>query len=104
MMTYKMSTFNTMDFTAKMSLDLLKLHLTFVKIYCNIQSTGFSGGSDSEESACNTGDLVSIPGLGRSPGERHGNSLQYPCLKNPMDRGSQGTIVHMVAQSRTQLK
>ena len=67
---HKVSTFNTVDFTAKMSLDLLKLHLTFVRMYCNIESTGFSGGSDGKESACNVGDLISIPGLGRSPGER----------------------------------
>ena len=44
---------------------------------------GFPGDSDSKESACNAGDLGSIPGLGRSPGGGHGNSLQYSCLKNP---------------------
>ena len=37
----------------------------------------FPGGSDGEESACNVGDLGSIPGLGRSPGGGHGNPLQY---------------------------
>ena len=42
---------------------------------------GFSGGSD-KESACNAGDLGSVPGLGRSPGEGYGNPLQYSCLKN----------------------
>ena len=36
--------------------------------------------------ACSAGDLGSIPGLGRSPGEGNGNPLQYPCLENPMDR------------------
>jgi len=41
------------------------------------------GGSDSKESACNAGDLGLIPGLGRSPGGRHSNPLQYSCLKNP---------------------
>ena len=41
------------------------------------------GGSDSKESACNVGDLGSIPGLGRSPGGGHGNPLQYCCLENP---------------------
>ena len=41
-----------------------------------------------KESACNSGDLGLIPGLGRSPGEGHGNPLQYSCLENPMDRGS----------------
>ena len=44
---------------------------------------GFPGGSDSKESACNAGDLGSIPGLGRSPGEGNGNPLQYSCLENP---------------------
>ena len=44
---------------------------------------GFPGGSDSKESACNAGDLGSIPGLGRPPGEGHGNPLQYACLENP---------------------
>ena len=45
----------------------------------------FPGGSDSKELACNTGDLDSIPGLGRSPGEGNGYPLQYSCLENPMD-------------------
>ena len=44
---------------------------------------GFPGGSDSKESACNAGDLGWIPGLGRFPGERNGNPLQYSCLENP---------------------
>ena len=43
------------------------------------------GGSDGKESTCNAGDLGSIPGLGRSPGEGHGNPLQYSRLENPMD-------------------
>ena len=42
----------------------------------------FSGGSDGKESACNAGDLSLIPGLGRSPGDRNGNPLQYSCLEN----------------------
>jgi len=48
----------------------------------------FPGDSDGEESAHNVGDPGSIPGSGRSPGERNGYSLQYSCLKNPMDRGA----------------
>ena len=44
---------------------------------------GFCSGSDGKESACNTGDLGLIPGLGRSPEGGHGNPLQYSCLKNP---------------------
>ena len=49
---------------------------------------GFPGGSDSEESACHVGDLGSIPGLGRSPGEGNGNPFQYCCLEKFMDRGA----------------
>ena len=46
---------------------------------------GFPGGSEVKASACNEGDLGSIPGSGRSPGEGNGNPLQYSCLENPMD-------------------
>ena len=48
-------------------------------------SLGFPGGSEGKASACNAGDLGSIPGSGRSPGERKGNPLLYSCLENPMD-------------------
>ena len=44
---------------------------------------GFPGGLDGKESACNAGDLGSVPGLGRCPGGWHGNALQYSCLENP---------------------
>ena len=43
----------------------------------------FPSGSDGKESACNVGDLGSIPRLGRSPGGGHGYPLQYSCLENP---------------------
>ena len=46
----------------------------------------FPGISDGKESDCNEGDLGSVPGLGRSPGEGNGNPLQYTCLENSMDR------------------
>ena len=48
----------------------------------------FPGGSDDKASAYNAGDLGSIPGSGRSPGEGNGNPLQYSCLENPMDGGT----------------
>ena len=48
-----------------------------------ISKRDFPGGSDGKESACNAGDLGSIPGLGQSPGGGHGNPLQYSCLENP---------------------
>ena len=47
---------------------------------------GFPGGSDGKKSTSSVGDLDLIPGLGRSPGGGHGNSLQYSCLENLMDR------------------
>ena len=52
----------------------------------------------------NAGDVVSISGLGRSPGGVHGNPLQYSCLENPMDRGAWLATVYRVAKSQTQLK
>ena len=63
-----------------------------------LQSMGFLCGSADKESACNAGDLGSIPGLGRSPGEEKGYPLQYSGLENSMD-----CIVHGVTKSRTQL-
>ena len=48
----------------------------------------------------NAGDLVSIPGLGRSPEEAKGYPLQYSCLENPMDRGAWGATVRGVAKRR----
>ena len=62
---------------------------------------GFSGGSDSKASACNLGDLGSIPGPRRSPEEGNGNLLQYSCLGNPRDRGAWWAAVYGVAQSQT---
>ena len=59
---------------------------------------GFPGSSDSKKSACSAGDLGSIPGLGRCPGEENGNPLQYSCLENPKDRGARWATVHGVAK------
>ena len=55
---------------------------------------GFPGGAEVKVSACNVGDLGSIPGLGRSPGEGNGNPFQYSCLENPMDGGAWWATVH----------
>ena len=64
---------------------------------------GFPGGSKVKASACNAGDLGSIPGSGRYPGEGNSNPLQYYRLENPMDRGAWWATVHGVAKSRTRL-
>ena len=53
-----------------------------------IRVKGFPGGSHGQESAYNVGDLGLIPGLGRSPGIKKGNPLQYSCLENPHGQGS----------------
>ena len=64
---------------------------------------GFPGGSEVKASACNVGDLGSIPELGRSPGEGNGKPLQYSCLENHMDGGAWWVTVHRVTKSQTQL-
>ena len=61
------------------------------------------GGSGSKESACNVGDLSSIPGSGRSPGKENGNPVQYSCMENTMDRRAWQATVHRVTKSQTQL-
>ena len=61
-----------------------------------------SGSSNSNTSACNAGDLGSIPGLGRSTGEGHGNSFQNSCLENSMDKGGWSAIMHGVVNSQTE--
>ena len=73
--------------TEKPSRQLLLIHSDSVKM-------GFPGGSAGKESPCNAGDLGSIPGLGRSPGEGNGNLLQYSGLENSME-----CIVHEVSSN-----
>ena len=64
---------------------------------------GFPVGSDGKESACKAGDLGSIPGSEKSPGEQNGYPLWYSCLENSMDRGAWWATFHGVAKSQTQL-
>ena len=76
----------------------------FLTSVCLIDSMfiwGFPGGSEVKASACNVGDLGSILGSGRSPGEGNGNPLQYSCLENPMDGGAWWATVHGVTKSWT---
>ena len=77
----------------------LKAHLNL----SSINALGFPGGLGGQESACNTGDWGSIPGLQRSSGEWNGYPLQYSSLENFMDRGAWWAPVHGVTKSRTQL-
>ena len=64
-----------------------------------LSGEGFSGGSDSKESACNAGDPGSVPLLARSSGEGNGYPPYYSFLGNPMDRGTWFSIVHGVTES-----
>ena len=73
-------------------------------VHSVITLQGFPGGSEGKVSACNVGDLGSVPGSGRSPEEGNGNPLQWSCLENPRDAGAWWAAVYGVSQSRTRLK
>ena len=64
---------------------------------------GFSGGSAVKNLPVDAGDEGLIPGSGRSPGEGRGNWIQYPCMKNSLDRGGWQATIHGVAESRKPL-
>ena len=66
---------------------------------CNVFFYLYEWGSDGKESTCNVGDLGSIPGSRRSPGEGNGYPLQYSCLGNPIEREAWRTTVNRVAKS-----
>ena len=74
-----------------------------MEFFCHSLTRDFPRGLEGKASACNEGNLGSIPGIGRSPGEGNGNLLQYSCLENPTDRGVWQVTVHGVAKSRTRL-
>ena len=78
--------------------------LTLAKQEQLMSNRGFPGGSNGKESTCNAGDLGSIPASGRSPGEGHGNPLQYSCLENPMDRGAWQATFSGITKSQTRLR
>ena len=76
------------------------LRIRYIGVWVSASASvlpGFPGGSESKVSACNAGDLRSIPGEG------NGNLLQYSCLENPMDKGAWLATVHGVAKSQTRL-
>ena len=75
--------------------DSTSIQMVYTPVFASTrEAEGFPGGSDSKVSACNAGDLGSIPELGRSPGEGNGYPLQYSCLENSLDRGAWWAIVH----------
>ena len=76
---------------APVSLRMLVLLFFLLK---NIYLLDFLGGAVVKNLPADVGDIVSIPGSGRSPGVGNGNLLQYSCLENFMDRGAKGATVH----------
>ena len=90
-----------MSLEAGMVASFWAICLRFLGSFC------FPGGASGKDLLANAGhvrDSGSVPGLGGSPGEGHGNPLQYSCLENPMDRGVCWATVHSLAKSQTQLK
>ena len=75
--------------------------MSFSRIVATLRYRGFPGGSGSKVSVCNAGDLGSIPGRGKFPGEGNGNPLQCFCLENPIDRGALQATVQGPAKSQT---
>ena len=73
-------------------------------LHFNWLPLGLPGGSDGEESACNTGNPGLIPGWRRCPGGGNGSPLQYSCLENPLDKGAWWATVHGVTKSQTRLR
>ena len=82
--------------TQVMSVNVVKHRINYRHI---MMREGFPCGSAGKETACNSGDLGSTPGLGRSPGEGNGYPLQYSCLENFMDRGAWWATVHEITKS-----
>ena len=69
-------------------------------VYTHTHIYGLPGGLDGKDSASSARDLGLIPGLGRFPGEGHGNPLQCSCLENPMDRGAWRVTVHGITKNQ----
>ena len=83
---------------------ILEIYQMYISVGFTNQYSTFPDGSAGKNSACSagdTGDISSITGLERSPGEENGNPLQYSCLKNSIDRGAWWAAVHGVTQSHT---
>ena len=74
---------------------LLKAYISVYEyVHMHVLYTGFSGGSVVKNLPANAGDVGSIPGSDRCPGEGNGYPLQYSCLENPMDRVTWQATVH----------
>ena len=97
------SLFSKFLFLVFLSVFLQFPHLIFRSESAYTKNVCVPHSSVSKESACSAGDLGSLLGLGRSPGEGNGNPVQYSCLENPVDRGAWQVTVLGVAKSQTRL-
>ena len=80
----------------------MRLHLHDGKISSTVDDGGFPGGSKVKNLPANEGDMDSVSGLGRFPGEGNSNPLQHSCLENPMDRGAWQATIHGLQKNWTQ--
>ena len=95
--------YNTIKEIEKIHTEIVKMESITVEIKNTIYEIGFSWWLSGKESAFPRGDIGSIPGLGRSPGEGNANPLQYSCLGNPMGKRAWQATVHSVAKVRHDL-
>ena len=93
-------TFNLKSFPRHFKADLFYVLLAKTSFLPTHSCMGFPWGPAGKESACNEGDLGSIPGLGRPPGEGKDYPLQYFCLESSMDRGAWRATVHGLQRVR----
>ena len=94
---------NNSHFPLQAITDLISIIINQFYLFCNSYNGiwALPGGSDGKEYACNAGDLGSIPGLGRFPGEGNGYPVQYSCLENPLERGGWQVTVHRIVKNQT---
>ena len=95
--------FSVMSFANSFSHSIDCLFCFFFFLWFSLLYKGFPWWLSGKESACNVGDLGSIPGLERSPGEGHGNPLRYSYLENSMDREAWQATVHGVTKNQERL-
>ena len=91
----------SLDFSLNKENLYIPYDITLRGIYCIMGFLGALVVKNPPANARDISDVGSIPGLGRSPGGGHGNPLQYPCLGNPVGRGTWQATVRRAAKSRT---
>ena len=86
-----------------MQISMFSVNICIISTWLKTRYRDFPGGTGVKNLPADAGDAGSIPGSGRSPGERNSHPLQCSCLGNPMDRGASKATVPGVAKNWTQL-